>query len=189
MITAVTVVAVGILITRGLHLDGLADWADAVWGGWTPPRRLAIMKDSSLGTFGTLALILLLLMRYSAIISLIENDQAIWIILACMLSRTAQVDLAVCFPYARREGGTAAAFIREAHSGHRRNALLTALAFILIIGVFSIRPVLAALLALLATRFFGHACKRQFGGITGDTLGAASAIVETLVLLLPLIGL
>ena len=186
-IAAVAVVTAGVLLTRGLHLDGLADWADAIWGGWTPQRRLEIMKDSSLGTFGTLALILVLLARFAAIAALIERGAASWIILACIIARTAQVDLATCFPYARSEGGTGAAFINQASSGHRRSALLAALALTLGIGLSclsSLNPLALALIALLAARAFGHSCKRNLGGITGDTLGAASELCETLVLLL-----
>jgi len=183
-IAAVSVVTAGVLVTRGLHLDGLADWADAYWGGWTPQRRLEIMKDSSLGTFGTLALALLLLAKFAAIASLIERGEPAWILLACIIARTVQVDLAVCFPYARPEGGTGAAFINEAGGDHRRTALLTALAFTLAIGVFSLRPLLIALAVLAVGRAFGHSCKRNLGGITGDTLGAASELCETLVLLL-----
>jgi adenosylcobinamide-GDP ribazoletransferase len=186
-VAAVAVVTAGVLLTRGLHLDGLADWADAIWGGWTPQRRLEIMKDSSLGTFGTLALVLVLLARFAAIAALIERGQPAWIILACIIARTAQVDLAACFPYARPEGGTGAAFITQASREHRRTALLTALAFTLIIGLSclsSLNPLALALIALIAARAFGHSCKRNIGGITGDTLGAASELCETLVLLL-----
>ncbi len=184
VIAAVAVVTAGVLLTRGLHLDGLADWADAIWGGWTPQRRLEIMKDSSLGTFGTLALVLVLLARFAAISALIARGQPAWIILACIVARTAQVELAVRFPYARPEGGTGAAFIKQASREHRRTALLTTLAFTLAIGLFSLRPLVLALIALIAARAFGHSCRRNLGGITGDTLGAASELCETLVLLL-----
>lgn len=183
-IAAVITVAAGVLLTRGLHLDGLADWADAYWGGWTPARRLQIMKDSSLGTFGTLALILFMLAKWASVVVLIESEEMYWILLACVVSRTVQADLAVCFPYARPEGGTGAAFINQAGSVHRRNALLGALAFTLVIGVFSVRPLVLAAVALGVARVFGHSCVRKFGGITGDTLGAASEITETLVLIL-----
>jgi len=142
------------------------------------------MKDSSLGTFGTLALVLVLLARFAAITTLIERGEPVWIILACIIARTAQVDLAVRFPYARPEGGTGAAFINQASREHLRAAMLTALAFTLTIGFFSLRPLVLALLALAASRAFGHSCRRSIGGVTGDTLGAASELCETLLLLL-----
>jgi adenosylcobinamide-GDP ribazoletransferase len=183
-IAAVAVLLAGVLLTRGLHLDGLADWADASWGGWTPARRLEIMKDPSLGTFGTLALILVLLAKWSAICVLIEADAPVWVILACILSRTVQADLAVCFPYARPEGGTGAAFVNQATGIHRRNAFLAAFLFALVLGVFTLRPFVLGVVAIAAGRVFGHSCSKAFGGITGDILGAGNEIAETLVLIL-----
>jgi adenosylcobinamide-GDP ribazoletransferase len=183
-IAAVAVLLASVLLTRGLHLDGLADWADAFWGGWTPARRLEIMKDTSLGTFGTLALVLVLLAKWSAICVLIEGDAVVWVILACVLSRTVQVDMAVCFPYARPEGGTGAAFVNHANWIHRRNAYLAAFLFTLVLGVFTLRPFVFAVITLAAGRFFGRSCRKAFGGITGDILGAGSEITETLVLIL-----
>jgi len=183
-IIAVMVIATGAILTRGLHLDGLADWADAFWGGWTSERRLEIMKDSSLGTFGTLALILVMLAKWSAIVVLLENAAPVWLILACIVSRTVQVDMAVHFPYARATGGTGAAFVNQADAGHRRKALFAAFAFILVLGVFSWRPFVPAVITLVAGRAFGHSCLKAFGGVTGDTLGAASEISETLALIL-----
>jgi len=183
-VTAVVIITGGVLITRGLHLDGLADWADGTWGGWTPQRRLEIMKDSSLGTFGTVALILVLLGKTAALAALIARGEAAWIIAACIIARTAQVDLAFRYPYARPEGGTGGAFINGATRDHHRHALLTAFALILAFGLFSLRPLLLAVTVLAAGRAFGHSCQRNLGGITGDTLGAASELGETLVLIL-----
>ncbi|HAS84167.1 MAG TPA: adenosylcobinamide-GDP ribazoletransferase, partial [Verrucomicrobia bacterium] len=133
---AAAVVIGGGLLTRGLHLDGLADWADAYWGGWTPERRLAIMKDSSLGTFGTVALVLLLLTKWTSVCVLLESAEPLWIVLAGVISRSIQVDLAASHDYARPEGGTGAAFITDATASHQRIALLTALVFTLALGAF-----------------------------------------------------
>jgi len=183
-ILAVAVVIGGALLTRGLHLDGLADWADAYWGGWTPERRLEIMKDSSLGTFGTVALVLLLLAKWAALCTLLESAEPVWIILACVISRSIQVDLAASHDYARPEGGTGAAFIKEASSNHQWIALTTALVFVLALGTFSLRHLAIALAAWGAGRLFGASCRKHFGGVTGDLLGAGSELGETLVLLL-----
>ncbi len=178
------VLAVGTLLTRSLHLDGLADWADAFWGGWTPERRLEIMKDSSLGTHGTLALILVLLAKWSAVAVLLEHSAQVWIILACIISRTAQVDAAVNFPYARPEGGTGADFVNRAADCHREHAFLIAFFFTIVLGVLTLRPLFISIATLIVGRFFCRSCMRSFGGVTGDTLGAVSELTETMLLML-----
>jgi adenosylcobinamide-GDP ribazoletransferase len=182
--TAIAVVAGGIVLTRGLHLDGLADWADAFWGGWNRERILAIMKDSSLGTFGTLALIAVMLAKWCSVAALVENAKPHWIILAMIISRAVQVDLAAVFDYARPEGGTGAAFVTEATKDQRTPALWTTLVLVLVCGGFAWRPVVAMFLAAGLGRLFGSWSRRKTGGITGDILGAASELTETAVLFL-----
>ena len=92
------------LVTRGFHLDGLADLADGIGGGYTPQRRLEIMKDSATGAFGALALVLAILLKTSAIYSLIMAKS--WIALAIVpaMSRFAIVVCAYKSPCARTEG-------------------------------------------------------------------------------------
>ena len=182
----VAIIAVGlsIFLTRGLHLDGLADWADGFWGGWNRERILEIMKDSSLGTFGTAALVLILLAKWCSIAALVEHGNMHWIILSLIISRFIQVDLAVAHPYARAEGGTGSAFISEADQDQWRPAFWSALVLVILIGGFSWRPIVTLLLATVVGRAFGRWCKAKVGGVTGDLLGASSEITETLVLML-----
>jgi len=97
------VVIGGIVLTGGLHLDGLADWTDAL-GGATAGRRLEIMKDPRVGAFGVLAVVAILLCKWVALVRLSEFG-APWVVTAYVVSRTAMVDLAVALPYARKEGG------------------------------------------------------------------------------------
>jgi len=177
---ALAAVLGGIILTRGLHLDGLADWADGFGGGRDRESTLRIMKDPSVGAFGTLALVGVLLAKWAAVARLAESGAAVWMVAACVISRTAQVDLAVMLPYARAEGGTAAAFVLGARSGHRLAALGLALA----LGLAAVGPWAAAALAagVILDLAFGLWCCRRVGGVTGDLLGAASELVETAIL-------
>ncbi len=177
-------VVTGIILTRALHLDGLADWADAFWGGWNRDRILEIMKDSALGTFGTVALIVTLLTKWISLLALIENAALQWIILAMIISRAIQVDLATSYDYARPEGGTGAAFISNATSAHRTPAAWITLVLVVICGGFALRPIIVLFIALGLGRLFGNWCHKKAGGMTGDLLGAASELTETFVLLL-----
>jgi adenosylcobinamide-GDP ribazoletransferase len=178
---AALMLVTSVICTRSLHLDGLADLADALGGGWGRDRRLAIMKDFRLGVFGAVAIILLLLCKWLAFSRLTTASSTIWVILIFMISRTMQVNLAVKLPYARSEGGTAFSFVQDAAGRQRAAAFLISLIAALVYG--------PAGLILLATGesltwAYGSWCRKHLGGITGDLLGAGNEIVETFLLLL-----
>ena len=178
---AFVVVAGGVFLTRGLHLDGLADAADA-WGSLASREKmLSIMKDSRVGTFGVLALVLILGAKWVAIARLVESGTAVWIVAAYVISRTAQVELAVALPYARAEGGTARGFIKDARGVHR----LVAWALALVIVAVVCGPVGAGALVggWLVARALAWRFMKMLGGVTGDILGATSELVETAILL------
>jgi adenosylcobinamide-GDP ribazoletransferase len=181
---AVIALGLSIILTRGLHLDGLADWADGFWGGWKRDRILEIMKDSSLGTFGTVALVLVLVAKWCSLSMLIEGGNLHWIILAMIISRAMQVDLAVMQPYARSEDGTGAAFIRNASRSEWEPAAWATLAGVLLFSAGTWQPILAFGVAIVICRTFGNWCKRKIGGVTGDILGATSELTETAVLMI-----
>ena len=170
-----------VISTRALHLDGLADFVDAAGGGWDKNKRLEIMKDTRLGVFGAVAIILTLLCKWLAFARLVAAGSTLWLILIHMLSRTAQVQLAVTLPYARSEGGTALPFVQDA-SGYQRWAAFT----IVLIAALAYGPLgLAALaVAQIITWVYGGWCKKKMGGITGDLLGAGNEIIEVTLLLL-----
>ncbi|HEJ83120.1 MAG TPA: adenosylcobinamide-GDP ribazoletransferase, partial [Desulfobacteraceae bacterium] len=88
---ALLLTAADVCLTRGLHLDGLADWADSVGGLVGREKRLAIMKDTALGTFGGLALILALLAKWIAFERLISCGNAVSLIPVFIISRTMMV--------------------------------------------------------------------------------------------------
>ncbi len=170
-------------VTGGLHLDGLADWADGFFGSRDKGKTLAIMKDPRLGTYGVIALLLVLLLKLDALQRLLETPTAaLWVIVIMAFSRTIQVELAGVLPYARAEGGKAQAFVEGVNWKQRSWAWSTAIIFSLaLVGPLALAlPLLAWPLA----RLLGHRWRRRIGGITGDLLGAASEITETFLLLI-----
>ncbi|MFH1680083.1 MAG: adenosylcobinamide-GDP ribazoletransferase, partial [Candidatus Eisenbacteria bacterium] len=173
-------VLASVLLTRALHLDGLADWADSL-GGNDRAARLAIMKDPHTGTFGTVALVAVLLAKWIAFTRLASSDTTLWIAAAFVASRTVQVQLAVRLPYARPEGGTGAPFVQGARSRHLAAAVFWAAVLLaLLLGPAGLAALAAAAIVGAA---FSTSCRRHVGGVTGDLLGAGSEISETLLLL------
>lgn len=171
----------GVLVTGALHLDGLADSADGLGGGRNRERALAIMKDSRTGAFGVLALVLVLLGKFAAYGRLLETGHLVWIIAACILARAAQVFLAASQPYAR-ETGTAGAFVRQANWRHAAGAGVGAVALVTAVCGFGLAVPVMAALACGVSAAWGMWCRKRLGGVTGDTLGAGSELVELAVL-------
>ena len=174
---AALVVLASILLTRGLHLDGLADWFDGLGGGRTPERILAIMKDSQVGAFGAISLVIMILIKWVSISHLIRSNALIWIVAAYIISRAAMAELAVCLPYARSRGGTAGPFVTSAKPWHRYAAWAWAILLLLVIcgpagGILFIAG--GMLTRILAFWFY-----RRLRGITGDLLGTGCETIET----------
>lgn len=180
--TGALVLIFSVLITRGFHLDGLADCADGFGAGWTPERRLAIMKDSHLGAFGVLALVLILLIKWVALTKLAASGLLFYIVTAYIVSRTTSAELSVCLPYARPEGGTAGACVSGAKPHHRVWFLSCAILLCLLLAGITGIVLLACGWGI--SRLLGIWFMRRVGGVTGDLLGTNSEIVETSLLLL-----
>lgn len=178
---AFVLVLFGVVATRGLHLDGVADWADGFWGGFTRERTLAIMKDHNLGAFGTAALVLVLLGKWAALSACLGAGRPEAVIVALSLARWTQVDLAVSLPYARAEGGTGLSFVERSRSLHL--ALAAVLVGAVVFPILPVRPAAVALVTAFATsRLFAFWYRRRLGGVTGDLLGNTSEWTEVLVL-------
>jgi adenosylcobinamide-GDP ribazoletransferase len=166
-----------IWITRGLHIDGLADVSDAFGGGRTRDRRLAIMKDPHVGAFGVMAIVADLLLKAAALAQLATLHQWALVIVPFIVSRTGQVFLAVSLPYARAEGGKAGGFVEGARPLHFLLALLAAMACCLAVsGLPGLILLLLGLVTMVLLRLW---MKHHFGGVTGDLLGTANEVVET----------
>ncbi|WP_404935112.1 adenosylcobinamide-GDP ribazoletransferase [Nitratireductor sp. L15S-10] len=177
-IAAALALAVGVLLTGGLHEDGLADVADGFGGGSTREKKLAIMKDSRIGSYGVAALILSFLLRWSALVALgLAAIPAL--LIAHAVSRALMPALMRLSPPARENGLSAGA-------GQPSNGpVLGALA---IGGVLLLVPgpgfaLIAVLLLAAALFFIKWLAEKQIGGQTGDVLGALQQLVETVLLL------
>ena len=173
------ILAGGVLLTRGFHLDGLADCADGLWGGYSREKCLAIMKDSHVGVFGITAVTLLLLGKWVFLTRLVSVGGLLWLPTAWIVSRTVPVVLAIFFPYAR-ENGTGAEFVRGGKKAHLGATL--ALASLLIWIGSGPAHLTAWVSAVLFALLWGYYAMRRLGGVTGDVLGASVEVTETLIL-------
>ena len=168
-------------VTGGLHLDGLADTADGLGGGHTPETALRIMKDSRVGAFGVISLILGLVLKFSLFLSLATQTRGAGVLLLFpVISRWSMVLLAYLSPYARAEGGLGQAMTLGVSPRVLTGASLSAGGLaLLILGA----PGLVLLIAAAALVWLGRLYfQRRLGGITGDILGATNEVVEIMVL-------
>ncbi|MBR1217462.1 adenosylcobinamide-GDP ribazoletransferase [Bradyrhizobium sp. U87765 SZCCT0131] len=168
-------------LTGALHEDGLGDVADGFGGGRDIAAKLAIMKDSRLGSYGMLALITSFAARLAALAALPLHAVVPALVVAHALARSPLPALALLLPPARSDGLAASAGRPD------QATVLIALAIGLLIAVICL-PLGTALLAMIMTvagaTAVGWLARRQIGGYTGDVLGAAEQVVEVLVLLL-----
>jgi adenosylcobinamide-GDP ribazoletransferase len=176
---ALAIVAGGLWVTRGLHLDGLADMADGFGGGTDRESALRIMKDPRKGSFGVMAIALAVLAKWAALTHLIGRDGVAWVPVAMTVSRFVMADLVAAFPYARREGGMAAPFFEGASRDRTRLALAGAVVAIAVVPLPGWARLLALAMGWVGARAFGRYCRRRVGGLTGDLLGAACELTET----------
>jgi adenosylcobinamide-GDP ribazoletransferase len=181
-------IILSVLITRALHIDGLADTLDGLMGGRDHSSRLAIMKDSRLGTSGALGIVFVLFMKYLCLDSLFESDRIVALLVAPVLARWAQTLMVSNAEYVREHG------MGKAFVGHLRSSSLIA-ASVVAIGLsafvvvrLDVRSVILFFVlicgVLLLTYLGKRYLVRKLGGVTGDAIGAMSELNEVLVLLL-----
>lgn len=169
-----------IILTGGLHLDGLADTLDGLTGGKDKPKILGIMRDSHIGALGTIALFGVLLLKFSLIYSIPRGSMLSALISSLAFGRWAMVLSSYLFPYARREDTKSGSFVELVDSREFAWATLTLVAFGIFFAGFKFFILLPMALAALAC--FNLFLFKKIGGITGDTLGALNEIIEALIL-------
>ena len=176
-LAATVAVAVAAVVTGALHLDALADTADAL-GAHSRERALEIMRDSRLGTFGATALALDLLLKVGAIATLLVHGHALATLVAAgALSRAASPPLAATLAYPRIEGGPGSVLSGRTSLLTAAVAVALAVAAAVLLGrAWLILPV--ASVAVILGLFY----RRWLGGATGDCLGAVTELSETLAL-------
>jgi adenosylcobinamide-GDP ribazoletransferase len=172
LLAALVGLAAGAVLTGVLHLDGLADTADA-FGASTRERALEIMRDHAVGAYGAVALVLDLGAKAAALAVLADRHEVLrYAVCAAAAARAVPVVLSACLPYARAEGGTGSVL---GAAGRVRALVAVALA-VGICVVLDAPYVLAA--AGAAAVVAGLAARRALGGVTGDVLGAAAEVAE-----------
>jgi adenosylcobinamide-GDP ribazoletransferase len=166
---------VSIYLTGALHEDGLADAADGLGGGWSKAQTLTIMQDSRIGTYGVIALGLMLFAKFEALVNMPLALLAMVLIAAHTVSRLAMVLVIYRQQYVRDDGKASAVA-----GGLGSNALIVA-------GIFGLLPLVALpwqvaisglMASLLAGGWFARKLQKRLGGYTGDCLGAMQQLTE-----------
>ena len=168
-------IATVVYLTGALHEDGWSDMADGFGGGWDRQRILDIMRDSRLGSFGAVALVILLLMRVFALLEIDAPLLPLALMAGHAFSRLCPIGILAAMDYAREEG-KAKAFDNHLGAGGSVVAVLTAALPLLFLPLPQV--IVAVALSLLATLWLARLFKRNIGGYTGDCLGATQQLAE-----------
>ena len=174
LLAAVAATAVLAVLTGALHLDGLADAADGLFGGGDLSRRLEVMRDSRVGSFGLVAVVLVLLGDVAALAAMTPVRALIALVIAGAVSRWALLVMIAAVPYVRHAGlGVAAG------GPHRRFDLGLGSAITVIPCLLDWRRALASLLVvLLIVVVVGSIARWRIGGATGDVYGATTELSQ-----------
>lgn len=180
MLHAALLLTVWVLLSGGLHLDGLADSADAWLGGFGDRERtLTIMKDPRSGPIAVVTLVLVLLLKFCALLALIEQQNGVVLLVAPLIGRSALLAVFLTTPYVRAGG------LGQALADHlpRRAGWwvlgLSALGCVVLAGYAGLW---ALVLATAGFVWLRRVVMRRLGGTTGDTAGALLELLEVLVL-------
>jgi len=166
----------GLVLTGAFHEDGLADTADGLGGGLSLDRKLEIMKDSRVGTYGLVALFSVFLIKWQSLFAL--DTQAVWaLVLVAGLSRATAVSLTFVLPYQQLDVVSKS---KPIATSLQKRALLSIWLFVLPLLYFVPLPLALSLLATLALSFslLYFYYRSQLQGYTGDLLGAAQQMSE-----------
>ena len=186
-VAAVVAVLLLITVTGGLHLDGIADTADGLFSYRSRERMLEIMRDSTLGTNGVIAVVLTILLKYILLHNIPGNMAVLTVLLTPVLGRVALTWHSAVAQYARVERGIGD-YVNQ--TGLLQAGAATLLSLILIAAILALwgfdgLPIVVMLVALHLPPICLAVCfalylKRRLGGITGDTIGASIEMAEIL---------
>jgi adenosylcobinamide-GDP ribazoletransferase len=177
-VSAALTIFAWVFFTRAFHLDGFMDTCDGLFGGFTPERRLEIMKDSRMGAFGVAGGVLVLLTEYAALAS----SSGLWpaLVISATLGRWTSPLVIYAFPYAREEG---LGMKMKRNVGLPQVILATVITFIVSWSAYGTMGLWLMLFAALATFLLALYIMHLIPGLTGDSYGAITTIIEVLVLL------
>jgi adenosylcobinamide-GDP ribazoletransferase len=166
-------------VSGAVHLDGLADTADALGAGRDRVRALEILRDSRIGSFGAAAVFFVLALKVAALASA-AHSRSIALYLAPGMARWAMVAVPYRLPYLREHGAGSALLSVQGEHNLRVASIITLLALLLTGSLRAIRGVIVAIILIWMFRVF---YARWLGGITGDLIGAAGEVVEAAALI------
>lgn len=174
-LAVVASMAATIYATGAFHEDGWSDTVDGFGGGWDKERILAIMKDSRIGSFGAVALVLLLLAKFCALVEIEPLLVAASLLAGHTFSRLCATTVLRSLEYVRDEGKAKPMSTRI---GPRAFAFAIGTGLLPLLLLPLRQSIPAVLLAVLATWWMARMFKRQVGGYTGDCLGATQQLAE-----------
>lgn len=189
LIVAAILVAFSALITRMLHFDGLGDVADAWWGGHTVERRLEIMSDSALGSFGSTAISIVVVTQVVSIGNIVGSFHQLPLLLVAPMARFAAT-FAAWLGTPARPGGLGRSVMGRPRVGELAAAVSVLLfcsgAAWVALGVWGAGFVIIGLALALAVP---HLMAQRVGGVTGDVMGASVLVVETMLYVIAAVGM
>ncbi|MEO7362277.1 MAG: adenosylcobinamide-GDP ribazoletransferase [Gemmatimonadaceae bacterium] len=204
LVALVLAIVATVLITGAFHEDALADSLDGFGGGWSKQQVLSIMKDSRVGSYALIGVVLVTFAKVATLLSIYENAQnlysakrsglgasAIWtvaraLVVAHVAARWSSVSLIRTHPYVRaEESGVKLAVGRPFVHATTNSQLIgaTGISFAIVIPLLQSQFVWVCLAAIIVTMLAGRYFTRRIGGITGDALGATNQCVELAVYL------
>ncbi|MCP4137222.1 MAG: adenosylcobinamide-GDP ribazoletransferase [bacterium] len=181
LITAIAVVTALVFMTGALHLDGLADAADGLFSNRPKERVLEIMKDSRIGTNGTVAIVLILILKIGLLVSLDKTNLFYYIIVMPVFSRMSIAWIAGISGYARDDKGMGSAIVEK--TGLTTIILATLIALAAAVLFIGLMAAAAAFAVILFTVLLSRYSTKKIGGITGDIIGANIELSEVVFLI------
>ena len=177
-LTAALLLILPLILTGGLHADGFMDTADGVFSGRERERKLEIMKDSRVGSFGVVAFVLLMFLQFALLLDMSPPLLVSVFFVMPIIGRMAMVLAVSCFPYARADGmGKTFADMAD-----RRTVAIAAVTTSVLVIPIGLLATLALVVGIVFALLFCRWMTAILGGVTGDVYGAATVLTETIVL-------
>jgi len=181
VIRSVLIVISLTVVTGAVHLDGLADTADALGAGRDSDRALDILHDSRVGTFGASAIFFDLTLKILALSTLADHRRYAALIVAPMLARWAMLVVAAGLPYLRTSGSGST--LLSGNNFGMRASIVAVFTLVVMLMLGAMRPIALATAVAIAIVFAMRLFYRRWlGGVTGDLIGACGELVEIAVL-------
>ncbi len=185
LVTNLLLVVILIVLSGGIHLDGLADTLDGFYGGRSKEKALGIMRDSRIGVMGVIGVVVVLLAKWALLCEIPPEAKDATLLLVPTLGRWSLVLAGFMAPYARDDEGLGRPFAHR--TGIAQFWMSGIFTFIVSIGLFGVGGIIILLLVILGVMGMVEFIKKKISGMTGDTFGFLCETVEILVLFLAVV--